>query len=283
METIYSCPEPECLKSFSSMVSLSAHYRKGHGRTSKLLYMALHTGGAPKCCECGCGEETKFLDITRGFSSYKVGHSSRIVNNFQTAKSVENSLNTRRAMIETGEWKPFVSNDTGQRWSKGKTKETDDRIKKAVKDISPEEKLRRSETMKRAWKEGRITPLVGAQHPGWKGGVSGLVTSCHANRRLYTEWKYPLLVAAGFACSHCGVNRGPFEVHHDKERMAAIVHKIAMAHGWNDYYALAPAEESHELKSTIVEAVAFHHIANKVSGLVLCEGCHEQEHNKYNF
>lgn len=281
METKYICIEPGCIQQFQTAAGLSRHFRRAHGySSSKKLYVALFLDGITPTCKCGCGEETKFLDITRGFSSYKVGHSSRVANNFQTKKSVENSLATRRAMLKTGEWKPFICNDTGTTWHKGQTKETDERLQRI---LTTEEKARRSETMKRAWKDGRITPLVGAQHPAWKGGVSGLVTSCHANRRLYTEWKYPLLVAAGFACSRCGVDRGPFEVHHDKERMAAIVHKLAMEHGWNDHYALAPAEESHELKSTIVEAVATYHIDNRVSGLVLCEACHELEHNSYNF
>lgn len=282
METVYSCPEPECRQLFHSIISLSVHYRKRHEKTAKTLYMALHTNGKPQSCKCGCGEETRFLDITRGFSVYKVGHNSRVSNNYQTDGSAESSLATRRAMLEAGEWKPFVCNNTGQRWSKGKTKITDERIKRAVEKLSPKEIRRRSEAMKQAWKSGRIQPLVGAQHPKWKGGVSGLVTSCHANKKLYEEWKYPLLAAAGFACSVCGVNKGPFEVHHDKERMSDIVHNIAIAHGWNDYYALTPSKDSYELKVAIVEAVATYHIDNHVSGIVLCERCHKTEHAGYN-
>lgn len=242
--------------------------------------------GIEPTCKCGCGGEVKFLDITRGFADYIRGHHSRIKNNFQTEKSVKNSLATRKKMIETGEWKPFNSNETGEHWSKGLTKETDERIAKMANSIANnhEEIKRRSERMKKGRLDGTIPTLYGEDHSQWKGGISCLRSISHS--KLYAVWKLPKIKAANYKCQICDKG-GTMEVHHDKERFAEILNNLATIHGWETSTWKSDEswevdEKYHAIKTQIADAVADYHIENNVSGIVLCEECHKKEHEKYN-
>lgn len=277
---------PTCPESYDKLISLSIHFRKGHKKTAKDLVVALLYGGQEPTCRCGCGEKVKFLDITRGFSDYAWGHQSRVSNNYCTKEIQGKSQATKREMWKNGE---LVA------WQKGLTKETDIRIALYGKQSSAtilgnkEELYNRSERMKKAHEDGLIVQKTGSDHHWWNGGCSPLTTICHANPRLYSEWKYPKLLASGFACTRCEMSSakgGHLHVHHNKETMASIIHKIAGDCGWGErHFALRETsdEETQGLKHKISETVAEYHIQNKVDGVVLCESCHKQEHARLNF
>ena len=284
---MFSCPD--CSQHYSELISLSVHYRKQHKKTSQTLYVALFCNNITPVCKCGCGEQVKFLDITQGFRDYKLGHASRVTNNFQTEKSKTNSKSTRKKMLEEGTWKPFATKETGEHWSKGLTKETDERIRKMAETISlPEESKKRSERMRKNRLNGIVRTLRKEEHSQWKGGVASLLTHCHANKKLYTEWKYPKLLKANFSCEKCELSRDNnprplLEVHHNQQKMSEIVKHIAESFGWKDRYAITPTDlESIDMKEKISEAVAAYHIENNVSGIVLCQECHKAIHNKHN-
>ena len=67
-----------------------------------------------------------------------------------------------------------------------------------------------------------------------------------------------------------GVESG-LEVHHDGERFASILHKAILE--------LGEPGDDFEKKSLIAEWVTNYHVDNGVSGVVLCEECHDEEHD----
>lgn len=272
------CPD----KIYATVGSLAKHWVVAHGPGTVRLYLALSSMKSEPTCRCGCGAATKFLSVGRGFSEYVHGHQARVNNNYQSEKSRRNSSATRQKMISSGELKPFRLKSTGEHWAKGLTKETDDRVRRMAETVSePEESQRRAERMRQNRLTGVVRTLRKEEHSQWKGGISPLNHYCHANRRLYTEWKYPKMVAAGFKCSHCaGIEK--LEVHHDKERFSDILRLVAANFNWEGQLATTSdglsSPESLRLKDSISNGVADYHIANQVSGVVLCARCHRKQH-----
>jgi len=245
--------------------------------------MCLNNISSPPTCACGCGGAVKFLDAGRGYSTYARGHQSRVNNNFQTEKSRTNSIKTRRKILEEGTWKPFASNETGNVWNAGLTKE-DPRIAAAIsKRETDEYKKISSERMKEGRISGKIPTLRGENHSQWNGGISSLNHTCRSNTKLYRDWIYPKLKENNFKCSMCSSD-GRLEVHHDKESFSQIYTKIAEKFSFpmKITVSLSPDTdpEIQMLKMKISDAVAQYHIDNNTSGKVLCENCHKLEHEK---
>lgn len=278
---------PNCSHEFDKLISLSLHYRSSHKRTAKELFIALNCNGIEPTCKCGCGTSVKYLGIKDGFREYAHGHASKVHNNWgHNERVLLKGRTTRKRMLENGTWKPFVSNETGEHWSKGLTKETDKRIAKMSTTVknNQAEVARRSERMKANRKNGIVPTLRKELHPQWKGGISPLNAYCRANYRLYTEWKYPKLLESGFKCSLCEKSSNSLEVHHNAESMSSIIRRHAKANGWDQFYN-SNIDESNpkliELKERISNAVTDDHIKNRISGLVLCEICHKNQHDKH--
>ncbi len=286
-ENVFTCPYPNCSFSFDNALSLSHHWGRGHKLHKKDLWLALRGLENEPTCACGCGQSVKFLDSGRGYSEYCWGHAARVSNNFQTDKSVTNSKATRKRMHQAGEIKI---------WSKGLTKDTDERLAKLGDktrewlERCPEERIKKSERMKSQRQDGTTVSPSGPESGGWKGGTSPLAAVCHSNSKLFRQWKYPLLLESGFSCMQCGGNRNDkpraeLEVHHDVEYMCDIVRKISKEHNWEESLALNLPEDDvqlYEKKQAISDAVADYHINNKVSGIVLCKRCHKKEHVSHN-
>lgn len=278
--TMTTCPE--CSKSYESIISLSIHYRHTHSKSSEDLYLALYLKKVVPTCKCGCGVSVKFLGIARGYREYQRGHASRVNNNWgHNQEALLKSQEVRRENWRNGTYIP---------WNQGLTKETDERVadygsKGSVTILSnQQERARRSKNMKARRTNGTIVDLTKENHSQWKGGISPLNHFCHANRNLYNNWKYPKLRAADFKCIVCGCGNH-IEVHHNKETFSEILREQAALAGWDENFAVSLESNNQQLislKDKISEAVADYHIKNNVSGIVLCEECHKEEHSKYN-
>lgn len=279
----YTCPFCKQYAS-DSVDSVSRHVGRLHKDqyTKQQLYQDLFLEGKTPTCACGCGEPTKFLSVCVGFRRYRVGHDSRVHNNYQIEKAITNSRNTMRKKIEAGEWTHL----RGGGWSKGLTKETDPRVRKMSESIlsNEEEITNRSERFKRLRADGTVRTLYGPEHSQWKGGISSLNNLCRSYPRLYKEWKYPKLVEAGFKCAQCG-NTKQLEVHHDGETFSSVLRKVAREHGWELSITTKTetSERIEELKQRIKDGIVDYHVRENVSGRVLCVDCHTDLHDSYHF
>jgi hypothetical protein len=273
---------PLCLDSYDKLISLSLHWRGLHKKKSCELYLSLNGLKEEPTCKCGCGETVKFLSISEGYREYKVGHISRVVNNYRTENSVNNSLKTRREMVRAGSWLPFRLKSTGKSWSYGLTKETDERVARISNILKTQHQAMLSERLRKGRLEGTVPTQRGEKHSQWKGGVSLLNSYCRNNRKLYTEWKMPKLINAGYKCEKCGLSEGGLHVHHDKETFSDILRKIAKSSGWDGNLSSKPNKPLEDTKNKIAELVAEYHIRENVSGIVLCFRCHEIEHGYLN-
>lgn len=277
---MYKCTD--CEKEFEELSSLSRHYGIIHNKPKKQLFVDLFCEGVEPTCKCGCGNQVKFINIIKGFREFVVGHSSRIKNNWgHNKKAREKSLATRQEMLEDGTWKPFALKETGEIWNKGLTKETNKSVAQMAETIknNSDEILSRKERMKKGRLDGTIPTLYGKKHSRWRGGVSLLNSYCHANQKLYWNWKYPILKKANFTCEECGKKSKEIKmhIHHDKIKMNTIMKLICEQNGWDK----RTTEEG--LKVKIADEVAEYHIQNNVSGKVLCPDCHKQLHPNLKF
>jgi len=128
-----------------------------------------------------------------------------------------------------------------------------------------------SKTKTDAYASGKYKVYYGKRHPGWKGGYSKLIQLIYADRKLYKEWKYPILIRDGFKCTECG-NTKKLQVHHDAEKLSDIYHKLTK----NVDIENMTFKEKLSLRDLITD----YHINKKISGITLCECCHKETHKK---
>lgn len=260
----FKCPECEY---FDELDGIRRHCVRSHGITAEQLYRMLFMAGREPTCECGCGQViTKFWGIEKGFSKYIRGHSSRVNNNWgHNAKALNKSHASRRESFSQGEWSA---------WNKGETKESDKRIaaygRTQSQNFTPERRQVRSERMTENRLNKTIPDLNGKNHGMWKGGSSSLQQLTRSY--LFRAWSRPIMERQRFTCQHCGV-QGNLCVHHDKERFAEIPQK-AMQHFQVADATQLTFDQKQELSLWVVD----YHLDNRVSGLVLCEACHERAH-----
>lgn len=159
-------------------------------------------------------------------------------------------------------------------WSEGLTKETDERLRRHSDVISAsfdEGKIERYKELGKA--SARFLPHPsGSNHPSWKGGVATVYQMLYGSGRLYREWKFPILSAAGFSCVACGEG-GRLNVHHDPIRMSEVVRDVC---GPVDALSLSFAA-----RRELCERVIDRHVdpARPIRGVCLCVGCHRLAHS----
>lgn len=262
---------PNCDLEFGSFTSVSLHFRNKHG-TSKDLKEILRKrlvderhGGVEPTCKCGCGKVPKYRGHVIGYNEYILGHVARVNNNWGHNKPVlEKSQETRRGMYKRGEMRL---------WAKGLTKETDERLaaygRKGSNTIrsKPGELEKRSERMRKNRLDGTVPTLYGKEHSQWKGGVSAFQQLVRSH--LHRHWVFPKMKLANFKCCQCQSNQF-LCVHHDQERFASILHKAVKE--------LGEPGDDFDKKSKIADWVVDYHMKNDVSGIVLCEECHNKIH-----
>jgi hypothetical protein len=228
-------------------------------------------GILPKC-KCGCGEEVK--NPRRG-AGYVAGHAIRVHNNWgHNSSALAKSQETRREMHKNGEI---------EIWNAGLTKETDERLAKYGKGISDaftdERKVEYSERMRKNRLDGTVQTLYGPEHSQWNGGVSTIAAMSYSSKKLYTEWKFPILVNDEFKCSKCG-STDNLQVHHNDIGMSDIARIVVKSLGIK---ILDPTNIPHDEKRLIKEHIIQYHIDNAVSGITLCYDCHKEVHPSLNF
>lgn len=240
-----------------------------HKTNSVNFYVEFYLGGIWPVCECGCGGKVKWSYQLKGFTKFCQGHQSRVHNNWgHNKKAIANSTETRKKQFNLGERKV---------WNDGLTVK-DERVRNNIKSAiisinsNPKELKRRSELMKLQRKNGTIPTLYGPESSQWKGGISEINNIARNDKRLYDEWKYPILIRDGFKCIKCK-NTDNLHIHHDKETMSEIVKKHIVDEEPKDF----------ELKKLIADKVVDYHINNKVSGITLCGECHGKIHPSLNF
>jgi len=257
---------PNCDAAYVNLNSLRIHAQKKHGTKSIDLRLALFHDGVRPTCECGCGEETAFDGLVIGFVRFVNGHNARVENSWgHNPVALAKSQEVRRGMWKRGEikaWRTGLSPDEPRNKAL---------IEKMTATVRADASLRkqRSETMTQN-RLSRVVPnLTGKDHPAWRGGASALQPLVRSH--LHARWVYPKLKAANFTCQLCGKNHVTLNVHHDQERFAAILQMAIATLGevMNDDF---------EQKSLIAEWVADYHVKNDVSGIVLCETCHDLQH-----
>jgi hypothetical protein len=221
-------------------------------------------------CKCGCQEKTKYSYELKRFREYKQGHIARIKNNWGHNRSaIEKSSETRRKQFMSGKRKV---------WNDGLTMD-DPRVANNILKFkesinsNPAELKRRSDLMSENRKNGVIPTLYGKESSQWKGGISEVGGIARNDKRLYDEWKYPILIRDGFKCVMCG-SSDKLHIHHDKETMSDIVKKH-----------MPDIEDiiDFELKKLIAAKIVDYHINNPVSAITLCSECHNNLHPSLNF
>jgi len=262
---------PTCNVVFKSYTAVSLHFRNKHGTSQqfaeimRLKLVEERYNGVVPTCKCGCNGTPKYYDYDRGYVEFIRGHQSRVNNNWGHNKTaLAKSQDKRREQIVAGEWVA---------WNKGETKETDERIeaygdKGRVTIMSnPLERKARSEKMTADRLNGTIRTLYGKEHSQWRGGVSSVQSLSRSY--VFNVWTYPKLLASGFTCQSCG-SKSDLCVHHDKERFAQILQKAREM--------LGDVTEDFATHQAYAKWVANYHVQNDISGIVLCEKCHDCEH-----
>ena len=124
-------------------------------------------------------------------------------------------------------------------------------------------------------KIGKVPTLYKEQSSRWKGGVSSVQNMARSDKRLYEQWKYPILTRDKFKCVECG-NAKDLHVHHDGEKYSDIIKKVMTI---DDYENI----EDYETKRKVMDKILNYHVENKVTGITLCKHCHNKLHPSLNF
>jgi hypothetical protein len=258
-----------CKKELKSLDALRIHSSKVHKLPSQQIYDEYFLNGERPKCKCGCGEDVPFITLQKGYREWIRGHKARVQNNWgHNSSAIEKSANTRREQFKNGE---------RHVWNIGLTKEKDDRVKQyGVKSSysiqsNSSEMFRRSNHMKQQWIDGTMKVKWGIESANWKGGTSSINNLVRANKRLYTDWIYPILVRDGFKCVKCESTK-KLEVHHNKETMSEILSE----------FVDKECEYTFDEKRYIMNKVIDYHVSNDISGETLCLKCHSKLHPSYN-
>jgi very-short-patch-repair endonuclease len=86
-----------CQKECDGLNSLRSHSIQKHNVSSEKIYIDYVLHGVRLKCECGCGGDTNFISITKGFSKFIQSHHNRVPgkNNFHK------NPDTHKKVIET--------------------------------------------------------------------------------------------------------------------------------------------------------------------------------------
>ena len=115
LKSLINCP---LCNSFSTVKinKFDQHLITVHNTTSKDLYDLIHPND--HLCNCGCNQEVKWINYRLGYSKFLRGHNGSIYSIYDEATALKISQKRSNSLLgKTG-------------WSKGLSKETDDKIAK---------------------------------------------------------------------------------------------------------------------------------------------------------
>lgn len=261
-------------KEFKNGGVFARYLKKQYGLTYQKYYhqYILKSAEIPKC-KCGCGEELEWTKT--GYRNYKGKHGLilRLVTNNPWGHNKDaqiKSAETRRKQYASGERKT---------WCDGLTLETSPSLQSAAKKMSErytvELRKEYAKKMSKMRKDGTLPTLYKEQSSQWKGGVSSVQIVARNDKRLYEQWKYPILTRDQFKCVECGHNKD-LHVHHNDERYSDIIKKVMTL---DDYENL----DNYDVKKRITDKILDYHLENNVSGVTLCKSCHNKLHPSLNF
>jgi len=149
-QTVEPITCPLC-SSFSSkrQTTFETHLTTAHQTSSQTLWNELNSG--PKLCACGCQQVTTWLGWRQGYGNLLRGHNGNIYALYDADKAEEISQKRREKLVGKESWSKGLTKETDERvaaraqatsvgrqaafdagtivaWSKGLTKETDSRL-----------------------------------------------------------------------------------------------------------------------------------------------------------
>jgi len=257
-------------KEFNNGGVFAKYLKKNYALTYRQYYhkYIVKSNEIPKC-KCGCGEELNWTNV--GYRNYKPSHHIRVKNPWgHNPTAILKSAETRRKQYASGQRKT---------WCDGLKKEDNISLQSAAKKLSerftPEIKKEYSDRMSKMRNDGTILTLYREKSSQWKGGISSIQQIARNDKRLYDEWKYPILIRDGFKCKECP-NTKNLHIHHNKESFSEIIKKVMTIEDYDNI-------EDFEVKKIITTKVIDYHIKNEVSGITLCKECHNKLHPSLNF
>lgn len=104
-----------CQKECNGVVGLRSHSALLHKINSEMIYVDYFLNGVKPKCACGCGEETSFISIGKGFSKFILSHHNRITgkNNFhKNPETHKKAIATQKENWKLGKYKGWWEEDT---------------------------------------------------------------------------------------------------------------------------------------------------------------------------
>lgn len=135
---------PICKEKYRSDKAFTEHLLKIHESLSlEDAYIKFNLNGLRPTCKCGCGESVKFQSYTAGFAKFVFCHSQR-----SCYLNDEEKQRMKKIRAE-------IAHKSMVGWNKGKTKETDERVKRASKKISVGLKIAYKTGKVKTWSKGK--------------------------------------------------------------------------------------------------------------------------------
>jgi len=130
-----------CTEEFRTSKEGVEEHAARHGVSPEELWLRLKDA-SPALCKCGCGRQTTWVGWAKGYSSVLCGHNASIYSVYEEEKALEIAAKRSAALRGT----------TG--WSKGLTKETDERVAARAAATSVGRKKAFDEGELKAWSKG---------------------------------------------------------------------------------------------------------------------------------
>lgn len=103
-----------CQKEFVSVLGLLRHSSQKHNMDSKTVYLDTVLNGVVPKCECGCGGNSPFISIGKGFRRFIQSHHNRVPgkNNFQKNPDThQKAIETQKKNWKEGKYKGWWEKD----------------------------------------------------------------------------------------------------------------------------------------------------------------------------
>lgn len=110
-----------CQKECDGLNSLRSHSIQKHNVSSEKIYIDYVLHGVRPKCECGCGGDTNFISITKGFSKFIQSHHNRVPgkNNFhKNPDTHKKAIETQKKNWKEGKYKGWWEDKTPEVISK---------------------------------------------------------------------------------------------------------------------------------------------------------------------